>query len=117
MYYYKLDDDNYLASPDPSYHALYTEVTEEEYNQFNNLGYDFIPEVKSISMRQTRLKLLQMGILDLVEQALVNDRAMQIEWEYAAEVLKTNPLVLMMASQFGLTQNQIDLLFYEASLL
>lgn len=117
MFYYKMDDNNYLASPDPSYKTVYTEITEEEYNQFNNLGFDSIPDVKSISMRQTRLKLLQMGILDIVEQALVNDRAMQIEWEYAADVFKTNPLVLMMATQFGMTQEQIDLLFYEASLL
>lgn len=72
---------------------------------------------KSITMRQARLYLLSLGLLDEVEGIVSQDRAWQIEWEYASEVLRTNQLISAMQVSLNLTNEQIDNMFIEASKL
>ena len=69
-----------------------------------------IPSV--ITMRQARLALLQAGLLNSVNTAMEHaDQAAQIEWEYATQVVRTDPLVMAMQSGLGMTDADTDALF------
>lgn len=72
---------------------------------------------QSITMRQARLYLLQISLLDSVDLILATNRAWQIEWEYATEVQRSSILVAALAEQLGLTSEQLDNMFIEASKL
>lgn len=74
-------------------------------------------KVKSITPRQARLKLLEANLLDNLEAIITTNRAWQIEWEYATEVKRDSPLLEAVAVQAGLTSEQIDQMFTEASKL
>jgi hypothetical protein len=71
----------------------------------------------SITPRQARLKLLEANLLDNLEAVITTNRAWQIEWEYATEVKRDSPLIDAVASEAGLTEEQIDQMFIEASKL
>ena len=79
--------------------------------------------VRVVSMRQARLALLQSGLLAQVEAAIaaIEDaaqrQAVQIEWEYAAEIDMTHPWVQHLATALGLTAAQLDALFTQAAML
>lgn len=76
-----------------------------------------------VTMRQARLALLQSGLLAQVEAAIagIEDagqrQAVQIEWEYAAEVNRTHPWVQTLSTALGLSEEQLDQLFIQASTL
>jgi hypothetical protein len=72
---------------------------------------------QSITPRQARLKLLEADLLDNLEAVITTNRAWQIEWEYATEVKRDSPLIDAVATQAGLTSEQIDQMFIEASQL
>lgn len=77
-----------------------------------------VPQV--VSMRQARLALLAMDMLDTIEAALaalpgVEGRAAQIEWQSANEVRRDNDLINSMGAALGLTSEQIDLIFILAA--
>lgn len=74
-----------------------------------------IPEV--ITMRQARLQLLEVGLLDDVEAFVALDRKSQIEWEYANEVYRQSTLIESAKGALNLTDEQIDNMFVEASKL
>ena len=74
-----------------------------------------IPQV--ITMRQARLQLLEVGLLDDVEALVSQDRKWQIEWEYATEVERISPLIEVVKETMSLTDEQIDNMFLEASKL
>ena len=82
-------------------------------------GMLVIPVYKptSITPRQARLKLLEADLLDNLEAVITTNRAWQIEWEYATEVKRDSPLIDAVASEAGLTSEQIDQMFLEASKL
>lgn len=76
------------------------------------------PAIVALSMRQARLALLQAGLLSTVDAAIsAMDEAARIEWEYATEVRRDNPLMVSMASSLGLTDEQVDALFSSAAQL
>jgi hypothetical protein len=84
------------------------------------------PEVQAIpvavSMRQARLALLQTGLLDDVEAAIITmdepqRTATQIEWEYSTEVSRMSSTTAMLAGVLGLTEEQINELFRIAAML
>lgn len=75
---------------------------------------------KHISMRQARLALLSVGMLGEVETAIAGMASpereqAQIEWQYASEVFRDNPLIIGIATQLGMNSDQIDQLFIDAS--
>ena len=74
-----------------------------------------IPQV--ITMRQARLQLLEVGLLDDVEAFVALDRKSQIEWEYANEVYRQSPLIELVKGALNLIDTQIDEMFIEASKL
>lgn len=74
-----------------------------------------IPQV--ITMRQARLHLLELELLDDVEALVALDRKSQIEWEYAHEVYRQSPLITSVKEAMSLTDKQIDDMFIAASKL
>lgn len=70
-----------------------------------------------ITMRQTRLYLLSIDLLDEVENIVSQNKAWQIEWEYASEVLRTNQLIQAMQTSLNLTNSEVDDMFSKASKL
>ncbi|MCS6809748.1 MAG: hypothetical protein NZ694_00555 [Tepidimonas sp.] len=82
-----------------------------------------IPPPQSVTMRQARLALLAAGLMDDVEATIdaipdeTQRRAAQIEWEYAQEVQRSSPWVQQLAAGLGLTDEQLDQLFEQASQL
>ena len=72
---------------------------------------------KVIAMRQARLQLLAAGLLDDVDNMLAADRAMSIWWEYSTELDMYHNMTKAMTDQLGMTQEQVDVMFKEASKL
>ena len=72
---------------------------------------------KVITMRQARLQLLAAGLLDDVDNMLAADRAMSIWWEYSTELDMYHNMTKVMTDQLGMTQEQVDVMFKEASKL
>lgn len=73
-----------------------------------------IPQV--VSMRQARLALLAVDLLDDVEAVVAAaGRAAQIEWEYATEVRRNHPLLAAVQAAKGMSDADIDQLFIAAS--
>lgn len=72
---------------------------------------------KVITMRQARLQLFAAGLLDDVDNMLAADRAMSIWWEYSTELDMYHNMTKAMTDQLGMTQEQVDVMFKEASKL
>ena len=76
------------------------------------------PVPQQVTMRQARLALLSVGLLDDVEMVIAAaGREAQLEWEYAAVVDRNNPAIAIVQQQESLTDAQIDDLFREAAKL
>ena len=56
-------------------------------------------------------------VLDEVEKLVTGDRTAQLYWEYASVVERDNAVLLLMANSIGLTSEQVDEMFMEASKL
>ena len=74
-------------------------------------------KVKVITPRQLRLALLNATLLDEVEALCSADRAMSIWFEYSLDFQRSHPMIEAMAVQLGLTQDDMDTFFIEASKL
>ena len=70
---------------------------------------------KTITLRQARLYLLSIGLLDDLENIISQNRAYQIEWEYANQIEKESPLVKILGQTLNLDDTAIDNMFMEAS--
>lgn len=75
-----------------------------------------------VTMRQARLALLKVGLLNNVDLAISNlpspyNEEAKIEWEFASEVSRNNPLIAAMANELGMTETQLDELFSLAATL
>lgn len=78
--------------------------------------------VATVTMRQARLALLSIGKLgdvDTVINAMPEPQrtAAKIEWDYAASVEKSSPLIQTLAPQIGINEAQLTELFNAAALL
>lgn len=72
----------------------------------------------SISPRQARLALHGAGLLDAVESMVqVADRTVQIYYESSVDWRRDDPILIGMANQLGMTADQLDDLFRQASQL
>jgi hypothetical protein len=80
-------------------------------------AYTEAKKVTEISARQARLQLLKAGLLDNLEAMLTTNKEWAIEWEYATTIRRNHALVEAAATQAGLTDEQIDQMFIEASKL
>lgn len=77
-----------------------------------------------ISARQIRLWLIQNGIaLTQIDDAINNiedpntREVVRIEWEYAPYVERSHPWLIPLAQSLGLSEEQIDQAFREASII
>lgn len=75
------------------------------------------PDIKSITIRQARLYLLSIGLLDTVNSIVAENEKLKIEWEYATEVFKDHYFIKDVAEILGLSIESIDTMFNEASKL
>ncbi len=81
-----------------------------------NTPKPFVPA--SITPRQARLVLLGAGLLDQVDEIIAGaDRATRITWNDASEIRRDFPLIASLGSALGLTSEQIDAMFINASQL
>jgi hypothetical protein len=78
----------------------------------------------SVSARQIRLWLVAHGIsLASVESAIaaipdaLQRDSVRVEWEYAPYVERSHPMLVPLAAALGLTEEQVDQAFVEASQL
>jgi hypothetical protein len=77
-----------------------------------------VPEF--VTMRQARLILFRVGMLEDVEAALEalpspQKEAARIEWDYSSEVERHRGLVAALGESLGLTEPQLDDLFIKAA--
>lgn len=73
-----------------------------------------VPEI--ISRFQAKAVLLQMELLDDVETLMTSaSPIVKLAWENAIEFNRQSPSLLAMASALGLSSEQLDALFIEAS--
>ena len=72
--------------------------------------------IPTLTMRQARLALLDVGLLDEVEAAITapSDR---IWWDYSTTVERNHPLVDAVLGAVGKTESEIDEMFIDAALL
>lgn len=70
---------------------------------------------KTITLRQARLHLLSLDLLDILENIINQNRAYQIEWEYANQIERDSPLVKILGQALELDDVAIDNMFIEAS--
>ena len=73
-----------------------------------------------VTMRQARLALLHVGLLDHVAAAIAampagaERREAEISWEYATEVARTHSWVVSLAAALGLSDAEVDQMFEHA---
>lgn len=122
MHYQAPDNSLHFVEPDMAHllPAGSVPITDEEADAIRAAVPAPVPAV--ITMRQARLALLGAGLLASVDAAIAAmtgtaGDAARIEWEFAATVERTNALFITMATQLGLTSQQLDDLFTAAAQL
>jgi hypothetical protein len=110
-YYYRTEQDD---AP----YVIYTRKSEEQIVQIERAK---IPQ--SVTMRQGRLALLAAGLLPMIQTAIesiedeMQREAAKIEWEYAQTIDRNSAFVQQIVEGLELTEEQMDQLFTQASLL
>ena len=72
---------------------------------------------RTITLRQARLYLLSINLLDDLENIISQNRVYQIEWEYANQIERESPLVVILGQALELNEERIDEMFIGASKL
>lgn len=73
---------------------------------------------QTVTMRQARLALHEAGLLSTIESVMGQaDEKAQIEWEYAAEVHRNSPMIAGVQFATGMTDEEVNSLFFAASVL
>lgn len=112
----------------PHYAAQFIEVTDDCFGGYELVNGQWqqpptpvqIPQ--EVTMRQARLALLENGLLTNVQPAINSlpepDRTKaQIEWEYSNALQRSNPFVAVLGTALGLSSQDLDDLFIQASTL
>lgn len=71
----------------------------------------------SVTKLQAKLQLLEIGLLDDVETLIEQDRKAKLYWTDSQNFLRTDEILLGMATALGLSDAQLDDLFLKASKL
>jgi len=76
------------------------------------------PVPESITPRQCRLVLDAQGLLDKVEAMVkTQPRSVQLSWEWASEFKRNDPLLEQLATNLGITVQELDTFFIAAAAL
>jgi len=70
--------------------------------------------IPTLTMRQARLALLNLGLLADVEAAITTTES-RIWWDYSPSVERSNPLVISVLTVLGKTSTEIDAMFISAA--
>lgn len=71
----------------------------------------------SVTKLQAKLQLLEIGLLDDVETLIEQDRKAKLYWTDSQNFLRTDEILLGMATALGLNDAKLDDLFLQASKL
>lgn len=74
-----------------------------------------VPE--EITPMQAELQLLSIGLLDDVLELVKLDREAYIYWSRATRFIRQDPILLKMSAMIGMSSDDLDTLFIEASQL
>ena len=105
-----------VKSNQPNSYSVWSEDTKswiEDKKKKKEYEKSLIP--KAITLRQARLYLLSINLLDDLEEIISQNRAYQIEWEYANQIERESPLVVVLGQALNLDSDAIDSMFTEAS--
>jgi hypothetical protein len=92
-------------------------ITDEEAEQIRLEQEAAIPVIIPVlTPRQARIMLLNIGLLDDVE-ALITTPEQHIWWDYSTSIERTHPLVSLILTSLGKTEEEIDELFISAAIL
>ena len=91
----------------------------EVIEEINSLVVESKPEVviPALTPRQVQLALYTAGLLDKVEALVATDKVTEIWWSKSQTFLRNEAVLLEMAEKLGLTSEQLDEMFIEASKL
>ena len=81
----------------------------------DNFWKQFVPT--QITVRQLKLQLLKLNLLDKADALVKSDKEAQIEFEYAKDIEMNSPLLQKMAHALGLDDDGVLKFFEEASKL
>lgn len=123
-----IDDDVYnewIINENPKADVYVLAPEKPSPNAIWNNGSWVVPEQytpETVSARQIRLWLLQNGVslqmvnsaISAIEDPILRD-SVAIEWEYAPYVERNHPMLLPLAQALGLTEQDINRCFIEAS--
>jgi len=70
-----------------------------------------------ITPRQCKLQLLALGLLDEVEAIIATDRALKIWFEESLDFQRSNALIIAVATQLGMSEEDMDNFFIEGAKL
>ena len=105
-----------LKSNQPNSYSVWNEDTKswiEDITLKEEYEKSLIP--KTITLRQARLYLLSINLLDDLEDIINQSRAYQIEWEYANQIERESTLITILGQALHLDSDVIDNMFMEAS--
>ena len=105
-----------LKSNRPNSYSVWSEDTKswiEDMELKKEYEKSLIP--KTITLRQARLYLLSINLLDDLENIISQNRAYKIEWEYANQIERESHLVIVLGQALNLDSDAIDDMFMEAS--
>lgn len=119
----ELEDEVLLSTPygvkvnvkDDKTYKPYLITDEYTIQQIEDYWKQFVPT--QITVRQLKLQLLKLNLLDRAEALVKADKEAQIEFDYAKDIEMSSPLLQRMAHAIGLDDDGILKFFEEASKL
>ena len=119
----ELEDEVLLSTPygvkvkvkDDKTYKPYLITDEDIIQQIDGYWKQFAPT--QITVRQLKLQLLKLNLLDKAEALVKADKEAQIEFDYAKDIEMNSPLLQRMAHAIGLDEDGIFKFFEEASKL
>lgn len=110
----------YKEGFDIKFNEVKNEFEYIEKNIINTEEEQVIDENKKpmvISRLQAKLQLLEIGLLDEVENLIAQDRKVELYWKEADVFYREDPILLSIATNISLSDEQLDALFIAASKL
>ena len=119
----ELEDEVLLSTPygvkvnvkDDKTYKKYLIEDEEVIQRIEGYWKQFVPT--QITVRQLKLQLLKLNLLDKADALVKSDKEAQIEFEYAKDIEMNSPLLQKMAHTLGLDDEGVLKFFDEASKL